>query len=200
MSLCGKIKRRRRLLSFPDDRTKLTDLSEWLQYKLAPPTSPAVFKTARVRLFATHSHHPLVVSICHHLAKIIVLYLPRPLGYDCNDFGLTTFSSHIVHELTLVHTLALLRTWPCTLSYGVFSYTQPHTHTHTHTHTHSCTAYLHTPVTHVANTCLMMVQTLSLTNIVMHMHSIQFNCTCACLYRPLILFKFVYQALSCLQG
>ena len=104
MSLCGKIKRRRRLLSFPDDRTKLTDPSEWLQYNLAPPTSPAVFKTARVRLFATHSHHPLVVSICHHLAKIIVLYLPRPLGYDCNDFG--TFSSHIVHELMLAHTCA----------------------------------------------------------------------------------------------
>ena len=89
VSLCGKIKRRRRLLSFPDDRTKLTDPSEWLQRNLAPPTSPAVFKTARVRLFATHSHHPLVVSICHHLAKIIVLYLPRPLGYDCNDFAHT---------------------------------------------------------------------------------------------------------------
>ena len=165
-------------------------------YNLAPPASPAVFKTARVRLFATHSHRPLVVSICHHLAKIIVLYLPRPLGYDCNDF-----SSHIVHELTLVHTLALLRTWPCTLSYGAFSYTQPHTYTHTHIHTHTHTH------THVQRTCthqLYMWQTIHLsddgTNTLthklchMHMHSIQFNCTCACLYRPLILCKFVYQA------
>ena len=56
VSLCGKIKRRR-LLTLPDDRTKLTDPSEWLQNNLAPPTSPAVFKTARVRLFATHSHY-----------------------------------------------------------------------------------------------------------------------------------------------
>ena len=170
MSLCGKIKRRRRLLSFPDDRTKLSDPSEWLQYNLAPPASPAVFKTARVRLFATHSHRPLVVSICHHLAKIIVLYLPRPLGYDCNDF-----SSHIVHELTLVHTLALLRTWPCTLSYGAFSYTQPHTYTHTHTHTHTHTL-MYSVLAHTSYTCgkqytcLMMVQTLSLTNFV--------TCTC----------------------
>ena len=32
VSLCGRIKRRRRrLLTLPDDRTKLTDPSEWLQ-------------------------------------------------------------------------------------------------------------------------------------------------------------------------
>ena len=30
--------------------------------------------------------------------------------------------------LTLVHTLALLRTWPCTLSYGVFLMHNTHTH------------------------------------------------------------------------
>ena len=59
----GKLKEEEHC-SVPDDRTKLTDPSEWLQYNLAPPTSRAVFKTARLRLFATHSHHPLVVSIC----------------------------------------------------------------------------------------------------------------------------------------
>ena len=82
-----------------------------------------------------------------------------------------------------------------------------HNHTHTHTYTHTYThTHTHTH-THVQRTCthqLYMWQTihlsddstniLSLTNIVMHMHSIQFNCTCACLYRPLILCKFVYQA------
>ena len=56
VSLCGRIKRRR-MLTLLDDRTKLTNGCS----NLAPPTSPAVFKTARVRLFATHSHHPLVV-------------------------------------------------------------------------------------------------------------------------------------------
>ena len=54
-------KKKKNAAQFPDDRTILTDPSEWLQYNLAPPTSPAVFKTARVRLFAKHSHHPLVV-------------------------------------------------------------------------------------------------------------------------------------------
>ena len=100
--------------------------------------------------------------------------------------------------LPLVHTLALLSTWPCTLSYGIFSYTQPHTRTHTQTHTHTLmySVLAHTSYTCGKQyTCLMMVQTLSLTNIVtLHMYSIQFNCTCACLYRPLILCKFVYQA------
>ena len=95
--------------------------------------------------------------------------------------------------LPLVHTLALLRTWPCTLSYGIFSYTQPHTLTHTHTHTHMYSVLAHTSYTCGKQyTCLMMVQTLSLTNIVTC--TCQFNCTCACLYRPLILCKFVYQA------
>ena len=112
--------------------------------------------------------------------------------------------------LTLVHTLALLRTWPCTLSYGVFlihNHTHAHTHTHaqTHTHTHAHT-HTHTH-THVQRTCthqLYMWQTIHLsddgTNTLthkhchMHMYSIQFNCTCASLYRPLILCKFVYQA------
>ena len=89
--------------------------------------------------------------------------------------------------LPLVHTLALLRTWPCTLSYGIFSYTQPHTHTHMYS------VLAHTSYTCGKQyTCLMMVQTLSLTNIVTC--TCQFNCTCACLYRPLILCKFVYQA------
>ena len=82
----GKLKEEEGCSVFQTIVPKLTDPSEWLQYNLAPPTSPAVFKTARVRLFATHSHHPLVVSICHHLAKIIV--------YDCNDFGLTQLSAH----------------------------------------------------------------------------------------------------------
>ena len=48
-----------------------------------------------------------------------------------------------------------------------------------------------TPVMHVANNkrvSVMLVQTLTLTNIVTYkMHCIQFKCTCACLYRPLIL-------------
>ena len=91
--------------------------------------------------------------------------------------------------LPLVHTLALLRTWPCTLLYGIFSYTQPHTHTHTLMYS----VLAHTSYTCGKQyTCLMMVQTLSLTNIVTC--TCQFNCTCACLYRPLILCKFVYQA------
>ena len=63
----------------------------------------AVFNTARVRLFATHSHNPLVVykalQFAIIVAKILVLFLPHPLGYDCNDFGLLfLYSSHIVHE------------------------------------------------------------------------------------------------------
>ena len=70
--------------------------------------------------------------------------------------------------LPLVHTLALLRTWPCTLSYGIFSYTQPHTHTHMYS------VLAHTSYTCGKQyTCLMMVQTLSLTNIVI--------CTCTCI-------------------
>ena len=74
------------------------------------------------------------------------------------------------------------------------TYTQTYTHTHTHTHTH---------VQHTCTHQLYMLQTIHLsddgTNTLthkrchMHMHSIQFNCTCACLYRPLILCKFVYQ-------
>ena len=42
-------------------------------------------------------------SICHILAKIIVLFLPRPLGYDCNDFGLLfLYSSRIVQARSQV--------------------------------------------------------------------------------------------------
>ena len=108
--------------------------------------------------------------------------------------------------LPLVHTLALLRTWPCTLSYGVFSYTQPHTRTHTHTHTYTHThTHTHTHtlmyivLAHTSYTCGKHLSddganTLTHKICHMHMYSIQFNCTCACLYRPLILCKFVYQA------
>ena len=96
----------------------------------------AVFNTARVRLFATHSHNPLVVYKAFQfaiiIAKILVLFLPRPLGYDCSDFGLlflyTTFNSHIVHEHACAHDgsqlctpLALLHTLTCTHCYGIFS-------------------------------------------------------------------------------
>ena len=95
---------------------------------LAPPM--AVFITARVRLFATHSHNPLVVykafQFAITLAKILVLLLPRPLGYDCNDFGLLFFySSHIVHEhacagagshlCTRLH--CCTHAWTCTSAY-----------------------------------------------------------------------------------
>ena len=58
---------------------------------LCLPRRRHVFKTARVRLFATHSHHPLVVSICHHR---LISATPTRL----RDF--------IVHELMLAHTCA----------------------------------------------------------------------------------------------
>ena len=77
---------------------------------------------ARVRLLATHSRNPLVVykgfQFAILLAKILVLFLPRPLG---NDFGLlflyTIFSSHIVHCCT--HGLVHHRI-------GIFSHTHMH--------------------------------------------------------------------------
>ena len=75
--------------------------------------------------------------------------------------------------LTLVHTLALLRTWPCTLSYVIYSYAHTHTHTHTHIHTHTLmySVLAHTSYTCGKQyTCLMILQTLLLTNIV--------TCTC----------------------
>ena len=64
------------------------------------------YSTWHVWLFATHSNNPLVM----YKAKILVLFLPCPLSYDCNDFGLlflyTIFSSHIVHEHACIHTCA----------------------------------------------------------------------------------------------
>ena len=95
-------------------------------------------------------------------------YLPRPLGHDCNDFGLTqsSFSSHIVHELMLAHTCAhtciVAYTALYTIVWRIFLYT-------IHTLIYSFLA--HTSYTCGKQyTCLMMVQTLSLTNIV--------TCTC----------------------
>ena len=98
----------------------------------------AVFNTARVRLFATHSHNPLVVYKAFQfaiiLAKILVLFLPRPLGYNCNDFKLLfLYSSHIVHE----HACARAGSHLCTRLHccahgpvhhrnGIFSHTQVH--------------------------------------------------------------------------
>ena len=96
----GRLSEKRRgLLTSQDDRTKLTDSNGCSN--LASPM--AVLNTARVRLFATHSHNPLVVYKAFQfaiiLAKILVLFPPRPLGYDCNDFWLLfLYSSHIVHE------------------------------------------------------------------------------------------------------
>ena len=72
----GRLSEKRRgLLTSQDDRTKLTDSNG----KLASPM--AVFNTARIRLFATHSHNPLVVYKAFQfaiiLAKILVLLVPR---------------------------------------------------------------------------------------------------------------------------
>ena len=76
-------KKKRGLLPSQDDRTKVTESN--VCSNLVPPM--AVFNTARVRLFATHSHNPLVVYKAFQfaiiLAKILVLFLPHPLGYDC---------------------------------------------------------------------------------------------------------------------
>ena len=65
------------------------------------------WNTARVRLFATHSHNPLVVYKAFQFAIISNSRLipASPLGYDidCNDFGLLfLYSSHIGHEHALV--------------------------------------------------------------------------------------------------
>ena len=65
---------------------------------LRPPWQYST-RPARVRLFATHSCNPLVVYKAFQFALSLLLFLPRPLGYDCNDFGLLyLYSSHIVHE------------------------------------------------------------------------------------------------------
>ena len=104
----GRLREKRRgLLTSKDDRTKLTDSNGCSN--LASPM--AVLNTARVRQFATHLHNPIVMYQAFQfaiiLAKFIVLFLPRPLGYDGNDFGLLfLYSSHIVHALVLVHTCA----------------------------------------------------------------------------------------------
>ena len=89
----GRLREKRRgLLTSQDDRTKLTESND-----LASPM--AVFSTARVRLFATHSHNPLVVYKAFRFAITSHLIPASPLGYDCNDFGLLfLYSSHIVHE------------------------------------------------------------------------------------------------------
>ena len=100
-------KKRRGLLTSQEGRTKLTDSNGCNNF--ASPM--AVFNTARVRLFATHLHNPLVVYKAFQfliiLAKILILFLPRPLGYGCNDFG-CLYSSHIhvVHEHACSHTCA----------------------------------------------------------------------------------------------
>ena len=103
-------------------------------------TTMALFNTARVRLFAKHSHNSLVMYKAFQfaiiLAKIFVLFPPRPLGYDCNEFGLlflyTIFSSHIVHEHACTHTGSRLHC--CT-----------HGPVHHRSHTLKYTVHLHTP-------------------------------------------------------
>ena len=104
----------------------------------------------------------------------------------------TTFSSYIIHELMLSHTCAhtyiLAYMALYTIVWRIFLYTttvrtRTHTHTHTHTYTHMYSVLAHTSYTCGKQyTCLMMVRTLSLTNIV----------TCTCI--QLIAFLFVYQA------
>ena len=84
-----------------------------------------------------------------------------------------------------MHTLALLRTWTCTLSYGVHSYAQ-----HTHHVQYTC----HTSYVWKTINCDVGTNTHTHKHSHIQMHSIQFKCTCACLCRPLILFQFMYQA------
>ena len=100
---------------------------------------------------------------------------------------------------TCAHTCIVAYMALYTIVWRILLYTHTHTHTHTRTHTHTLmySVLAHTSYTCGKQyTCLMMVQTLSLTNIVTCTCILfgQFNCTCACLYRPLILCKFVYQA------
>ena len=91
----GRLRENRRgLLTSQADRTKLTNLSGNSNgcSNLVPPM--AVFNTARVRLFVTQSHNPLFVYKAFQFAiiltKILFLFLPRTLGYDCNDFGVVS--------------------------------------------------------------------------------------------------------------
>ena len=127
----GRLREKRRgLLTSQDDRTKLTDPREFHAMVAAPM---AVFNTTRVRLFSTHLHNPLVVCKAFRfaiiLAKILVLFLPRSLGYDCNDFGLLfLYSSHIVHEHACAPTGSHLCTRLHCCSHGPV-----HTRIHTHT-------------------------------------------------------------------
>ena len=115
---------------------------------------------------------------------MLVLFLPRPLSYDCRFvISHSKFSSHIVYLnsrwLALVHTLALIVAYMDLYTIvSVFSYAQ---------HTHSCTV---PRVIHVANNKPAddnVVQTFALT----HIYSI---CFCTCLDRPLIVFQFMYQS------
>ena len=80
----------------------------------------------------------------------------------------TTFISHIVHELMMAHTCAH---WRCCV--------------HGPVHYRLLYNTLAAPVMHVANN--------KLKHYHIQMHCIQFKCTCAHLYRSLILSKFMYQ-------
>ena len=128
----GRLREKRRgLLTSKDDRTKLTDSNGCSN--LASPM--AVLNTARVRRFATHLHNPIVVYKAFQfaiiLAKIVVLFRPRPLG---NDFGLLfRYSSHIVHEhacaragLHLCTRFQYCTHGPVHHHFGIFSHTQVH--------------------------------------------------------------------------
>ena len=149
----------------------------------------AVFNTARVRLFATHSHNPIVVYKAFQfaiiLAKILVLFLPRPLGYNCNDFKLLfLYSSHIVHEhacaragsahaciVAHMDRYIIVMAYSHTLKYTVHLYI-PDGYTCMMWHTINKSV---TDGTHTHKHCDM------------HMHLFHLgNCLCACLYGPLI--------------
>ena len=97
-------------------------------------------------LFAMQSHNPLVVYKAFQfaiiLAKILVLFLPRPLSYGCNDFGLLfLYSSHIVpkHARARAGSHLCTRLHHCT--HGPVPPPPPPPHTHTHTQVHSTFAH-----------------------------------------------------------
>ena len=132
----------------------------------------AVFNTARVRLFATHSHNPLVVYKAFQfaiiLAKILVLFLPRPLGYNCNDFKLLfLYSSHIMHEHACARAgsahaciVAHMDLYIIVMAYS---------------HTLKYTVHLHIPDIHVR--C-----GIQLTSLLLMVHTLTNIVTCTCIY------------------
>ena len=147
-----------------------------------------VFNTARVSLSATHSHNPLVVYKAFQfaiiLAKILVLFLPRPLGYNCNDFRLLfLYSSHIVHE----HACARAGSHLCTRLHccthgpvhhrnGIFSHTQVHS-----TLAHTRWLYMYSMMWHTINKSVT-DGTHTHKHCDMHMHSIPFIKLLMCMF------------------